>query len=57
MAQHDNFLNELPNSWKFDRLKDVVALRNEKTSAAQLAMRLSKRHFHKMQKELGLERM
>jgi type I restriction enzyme S subunit len=33
-GQHDNFLHELPNGWKFYRLKDVVALRNEKTSEA-----------------------
>ena len=28
---HDSFLDKLPESWRFDRLKDVVALRNEKT--------------------------
>jgi type I restriction enzyme, S subunit len=28
---HDNFLDALPSGWTFDRLKDVVALRNEKT--------------------------
>jgi len=33
-GQDNNFLNELPNGWKLDRLKDVVALRNEKTSEA-----------------------
>jgi type I restriction enzyme S subunit len=31
-GQHDSFLDDLPNGWAFDRLKDVVALRNEKTS-------------------------
>ena len=33
-GQDNNFLHELPNGWKLDRLKDVVALRNEKTSEA-----------------------
>src|SRR5438309_2013351 len=28
---HESFLDTLPDSWKFDRLKDVVSLRNEKT--------------------------
>jgi len=28
---HDNFLDTLPTHWTFDRLKDVVSLRNEKT--------------------------
>jgi type I restriction enzyme S subunit len=32
--QHDSFLEDLPNGWTFDRLKDIVALRNEKTSEA-----------------------
>ncbi len=32
--QHDTFLDALPKSWTFDRLKDVVALRNEKTDGA-----------------------
>lgn len=32
--QHDSFLDSLPSGWTFDRLKDVVALRNEKTSDA-----------------------
>jgi type I restriction enzyme S subunit len=32
--QHDSFLDTLPNGWDFDRLKDVVALRNEKTDEA-----------------------
>ncbi|MGH8606681.1 MAG: hypothetical protein ACREX9_04450 [Gammaproteobacteria bacterium] len=32
--QHDRFLDNLPSGWTFDRLKDVVALRNEKTSEA-----------------------
>jgi type I restriction enzyme S subunit len=31
---HDNFLDALPGGWTFDRLKDVVALRNEKTDEA-----------------------
>ena len=31
---HDHFLDTLPGSWTFDRLKDVVALRNEKTDEA-----------------------
>lgn len=30
--RHDSFLDTLPNGWTFDRLKDVVALRNAKTS-------------------------
>jgi type I restriction enzyme S subunit len=33
-VQQDSFLDYLPNGWTFDRLKDVVALRNEKTSEA-----------------------
>lgn len=28
---HDNFLDALPKGWTFDRLKDLVLLRNEKT--------------------------
>ncbi len=32
--QHDSFLDALPSGWTFDRLKDVVALRNEKTDEA-----------------------
>ena len=32
--QHDSFLNALPSGWKYDRLKDVVTLRNEKTDEA-----------------------
>lgn len=32
--QHDSFLDTLPSGWTFDRLKDVVSLRNEKTSEA-----------------------
>jgi len=32
--QHDSFLEDLPNGWTFDRLKDIVSLRNEKTSEA-----------------------
>ena len=31
---HDSFLDTLPGGWAFDRLKDVVALRNEKTDEA-----------------------
>ena len=31
---HDSFLDTLPNGWAFDRLKDVVALRNEKSDEA-----------------------
>src|SRR6266478_2775181 len=31
---HDSFLDSLPTDWRFDRLKDVVSLRNEKTSEA-----------------------
>ncbi len=35
MSNHrDSFLDALPNSWAFDRLKDVVALRNEKSDEA-----------------------
>jgi type I restriction enzyme S subunit len=30
----DNFLTELPQGWMFDRMKDVVSLRNERTSEA-----------------------
>lgn len=30
----DKFLSELPHSWRFDRLKDVVALRNERTDVS-----------------------
>jgi len=33
-SQHEGFLDALPNGWTFDRLKDVVELRNEKTSRA-----------------------
>lgn len=33
-TQHDSFLDALPKDWTFDRLKDVVALRNEKTDVA-----------------------
>ena len=32
--QHDSFLETLPAGWTFDRLKDVVTLRNEKTDEA-----------------------
>jgi type I restriction enzyme S subunit len=31
---HDSFLDDLPVGWRFDRFKDVVALRNEKTDEA-----------------------
>ena len=31
---HDNFIDHLPAEWKFDRFKDVVSLRNEKTDEA-----------------------
>jgi type I restriction enzyme S subunit len=31
---HDSFLDTLPNGWAFDRLKDVVSLRNEKSDEA-----------------------
>jgi type I restriction enzyme S subunit len=31
---HDSFLDALPDGWTFDRLKDVVALRNEKCDEA-----------------------
>jgi type I restriction enzyme S subunit len=31
---HDSFLDDLPVGWIFDRFKDVVALRNEKTDEA-----------------------
>ena len=33
-GQHDSFLDTLPVGWTFDRIKDVVSLRNEKTSEA-----------------------
>ena len=33
-SNHDRFLDTLPAGWTFDRLKDVVALRNEKTDEA-----------------------
>ncbi|MFH1039543.1 MAG: restriction endonuclease subunit S [PVC group bacterium] len=32
--QHDSFLDSLPHGWTFDRLKDVAALRNDKTDEA-----------------------
>ena len=33
MTKHrDNFLDALPHGWTYDRLKDVVTLRNEKTT-------------------------
>lgn len=32
--QHDSFLDALPRGWTFDRLKDVVSLRNQKTDEA-----------------------
>ena len=31
---HDTFLDNLPPGWSFDRLKDIVSLRNEKTDKA-----------------------
>jgi hypothetical protein len=31
---HDRFLETLPAGWKFDRFKDIVTLRNEKTDEA-----------------------
>ncbi len=31
---HDSFLDDLPQGWKFDRFKDLVSLRNEKTDVA-----------------------
>ena len=34
MSQHDSYLEVLPKGWTFDRLKDVAALRNEKTAEA-----------------------
>jgi type I restriction enzyme S subunit len=33
---YDNFLDDLPAGWKFDRFKDVVSLRNEKTDEASV---------------------
>jgi type I restriction enzyme, S subunit len=33
-SAHETFLNVLPAGWTFDRLKDVVSLRNEKTEEA-----------------------
>jgi type I restriction enzyme S subunit len=33
-AAHDSFLDDLPAGWKFDRFKDVVSLRNEKSDEA-----------------------
>jgi len=33
-AHHDSFLDALPDRWTFDRLKDVVSLRNQKTDEA-----------------------
>ena len=30
----DSFINVLPNEWTYDRLKDIVVLRNEKTNDA-----------------------
>ena len=32
ICHQDTFLDHLPSGWSFDRLKDVVALRNYKTS-------------------------
>lgn len=36
MMVHDIFLDVLPNGWVFDRLKDVVTMRNDKTSEASV---------------------
>src|SRR3989442_15841411 len=33
-SEHEKFLDALPDGWTFDRLKDVVSVRNEKTDAA-----------------------
>ena len=33
-TNHDSFLDALPDSWNFDRLKDVALLRGEKTDEA-----------------------
>ncbi|MGE3151033.1 MAG: restriction endonuclease subunit S [Nitrospiraceae bacterium] len=33
-SDHDTFLNALPHGWGYDRLKDVVSLRDEKTAEA-----------------------
>jgi type I restriction enzyme, S subunit len=33
-GEHDSFLDSLPDGWTFDRLKDVVSLRLEKTGVA-----------------------
>src|SRR6266404_5211276 len=33
-SEHDSFLDALPHGWTFDRLKDVVSLRNQKTAEA-----------------------
>ena len=30
MSNHDNFIDTLPTGWTFDRLKDIVTLRNKK---------------------------
>ena len=32
--EYDNFLKTLPAGWRFDRMKDMVLLRNEKTDGA-----------------------
>src|ERR1039458_2485222 len=34
ISESDSFLNSLPAGWKFDRLKDVATIRNEKTDVA-----------------------
>ncbi len=36
-AAHESFLDGMPAGWRFDRLKDVVSLRNEKTDEASAA--------------------
>src|SRR5712691_5162651 len=33
-ADHDSFLDALPDGWRFDRFKDVAMLRGEKTDEA-----------------------
>jgi type I restriction enzyme, S subunit len=37
VTMRDGFLDTLPKSWTFDRLKDVVSLRNEKSSESSEA--------------------
>jgi type I restriction enzyme S subunit len=33
-SEHHSFLDDLPDGWTFDRLKDVVSLRKEKAAVA-----------------------